>query len=153
MNCDVKICLYRKFLLFIISSKTLKANTVIEKGKHYFHFYQRVHLAEKFINVRFIVPNPAIVIRVRDNLTTLETAFNESSSTHTELCQNLAFPNFHNLDVTEHLNFLWLLNNFEEHLNALENLTPIRYDKKNDVALHYFLQRKSRIFLIWRGEN
>ena len=113
------------FLFLVISPATPSANTVTKEGI-VVNFHQKVILADKFINVQYIVPYPVIEIQLPDNLTALVDKFHESWKTRAGLCHDLAFQDLEELDATDHLNFTWLVTKMIEELgNALTDLNSI----------------------------
>ena len=133
------------FLFLVISPATPSANTITNEGI-VFNFHQRVLLADKFINVQFIVPYPVIEIQLPENLTALAEKFHDSWKTRAGLCHDLAFPVLEQLDATDHLNFTWLVTKIiEEHGNALTDLHSIKKDMEKTLALHNYASSQSEL--------
>ena len=139
------------FLFLVISPATSSANTVTKEGL-VFNFHQRILLADKFLNVQFIVPYPVIEIQLPENLTTLDDKFHESWKTRAGLCHDVAFPELEELDTRDHLNFTWLVTKIiEEHGNALTDLNSTKKDMEKTLTLQNYassqleLSRQKRI--------
>ena len=134
------------FLLFLVMSPaTPSANTVTKEGI-VFNFHQRVLLADKFINVQFIVPHPVIEIQLPENLAKLVDKFHDSWNTRAGLCLHLAFPDLEELDATDQLNFTWLVTKIiEEHGNALTDQNSIKKDMEKTLALHNYAPKQSEL--------